>query len=107
MTADEHQDKPEEPDENEWIKKRHHPRKSFRLRVKMTHDQFTREHQARDISLGGIFVETNEKFGPGEKVGLTLPFANQDRSLKMNGEVVRITDNGVGVKFDIYAIDIE
>jgi hypothetical protein len=106
MTADEHQGSPDRPADNDWVRKRHYPRKSFRLCVMMSHGQITREHQARDISLGGIFVETTEKLAPGQVVQLSLPFANQDRRIKMTGKVVRVTDDGVGVQFDIYDIDI-
>lgn len=108
MTADDHQDRPAQPADGEPPgKKRRHPRKSFRLCVKMSHGRTTGEHRARDISLGGIFVETSEKLAPGQEVELSLPFANQDRRIKMKGKVARIADDGVGVQFDIYAIDIE
>jgi Tfp pilus assembly protein PilZ len=73
----------------------------------MSHGGISSEHHARDISLGGIFVETTEKLTPGQKVEISLPFANQDRHIKMNGKVVRVTNDGVGVQFDIFAIDIE
>ena len=107
MTVDNQQDRPTRQADEKWEKKRHHPRKSFRLYVKMTHGRTTGEHRARDISLGGIFVETDEKLTPGQTVSLSLPFANQNRHIKMNGKVVRVTEDGVGVQFDIYAIDIE
>jgi c-di-GMP-binding flagellar brake protein YcgR len=107
MAGDTHQEKPKQADAGIWEKKRHHPRKSFRLCVTMSHDRTTGKHQARDISLGGIFVETTEKLQPGQEVRLSIPFTNQDCHLKMNGKVVRVTEDGVGVQFDIYAIDIE
>ncbi len=107
MAAEDQQERPARPADDKWVKKRHHPRKAFRLYVKMTHGRTTREHRARDISLGGIFVETDEKLTPGQTVRLALPFANQGRHIKMSGTVVRVTEDGVGVQFDIYAIDIE
>jgi Tfp pilus assembly protein PilZ len=106
MAADDHQVQPGQPAGEDWVKKRHHPRKNFRLSVTMAHGQKSGEHHARDISLGGIFVETREKLALGQKVQITLPFANQNRQIKMNGKVVRVTDEGVGVQFDIFDIDI-
>lgn len=107
MTVDDHQNLSGQTDENSPVKKRHHPRKTFRLCVKMSHGDSSSEYNARDISLGGVFVETTEKLMTGQKVEISLPFANQDRHIKMNGKVVRITDDGVGVQFDIFAIDID
>ncbi|MEW6077364.1 MAG: PilZ domain-containing protein [Thermodesulfobacteriota bacterium] len=106
MTADDHQDRPVQPSGEDWVKKRHHPRKNLRLCVTMAHGQKTGEHHARDISLGGIFVETREKLSLGQEVRITLPFSNQNRQIKMNGKVVRVTEEGVGVQFDILDIDI-
>ena len=107
MTVDNQQMGPDRSSDSDPVRKRHHPRRAFRLCVKMSHGGISSEHQARDISLGGIFVETSEKLMPGQKVEISLPFANQDRHIKMNGKVVRVTDDGVGVQFDIFAIDIE
>ncbi len=107
MTADDHQNLSDQTEEDKMVKKRHHPRKAFRLCVRMSHGEASKQYNARDISLGGIFVETSEKLAPGQKVKISLPFANQDRRIKMNGKVVRITNDGVGIQFDIFAIDIE
>ena len=87
--------------------KRQHQRKPIRLSVKLNSGWISGEKQARDISLGGIFVETTEKFSPGQDIQLAIPFSNQNHQIKMKGTVARITDDGIGVQFDIYAIDIE
>lgn len=107
MTVDNQQAGPDQVAETDSVKKRHHPRKAFRLNVRMSHGGSSSEYFARDISLGGVFVETTEKLEAGQKVEISLPFANQNRHIKMNGKVVRITDDGIGIQFDIFAIDIE
>lgn len=87
--------------------KRLYPRKPLHLSVKMTAGQIDGTRLARDISLGGIFLETEEKMAPGQEVQLSIPFTNQNRRIKLNGKVVRLTEDGVGVQFDIHSIDIE
>ncbi len=107
MTTDSQQKNPDQPATGTWGKKRYHPRKSFRLYVTMSHGHITGKHLSRDISLGGIFVETTEKLTPGQEVKLSIPFTNQDCHFRITGKVVRITEDGVGVEFDIYAFDVE
>lgn len=55
----------------------------------------------RDFSLGGLFIETEEK-GPdvGEEIALILVLKDTDPPIKifMRGEVVRGTENGFAVK---------
>lgn len=89
------------------MEKRRHTRKSFRLYVKLTCDQVTDRKQARDISLSGIFVEGVNDIAPGKEVQLSLPFSNQGQHIKLKGKVVRATEDGIGVHFDIFSIDIE
>ena len=86
--------------------KRLHPRKPFRLYVRLTCDKVTQEKQARDISLSGIFVEDVDSIEVGKEVQLSLPFTNQGCHIKMNGKVARVTEDGVGIHFDIFSIDI-
>ena len=86
--------------------KRLHPRKPFRLYVRLTCDKVTQEKQARDISLSGIFVENVDSIEVGKDVQLSLPVSNQGCHIKMNGKVVRVTEDGVGIHFDIFSIDI-
>ena len=91
----------------EAAEKRRHPRKPLRLNVKLTSGPFSGEEQARDISLGGIFVETAEELRPGEEIQLSIPFSNQELHIRLKGKVARKTEDGIGVEFDIYSIDIE
>ena len=54
---------------------------------------------SKDISSGGMFIETNESFSVGEIISLTIPFADKKRNIKVPAEIMRITDEGIGVKF--------
>lgn len=54
----------------------------------------------RDISTNGLYVETMNPFEVGQTVPLSFPhFSEYPRKFKLSGKVVRITDNGVAIRF--------
>ena len=53
----------------------------------------------KDISNGGIFIQTDEVFSVGQTVILNIPFSDDSRELKVPAEIVRVSDNGIGLKF--------
>ncbi len=54
----------------------------------------------RDISAGGVFIETRALFNVGQSLSLTFPLPGHQKYITVTGEVVRATGNGIGVKFD-------
>lgn len=52
-----------------------------------------------DISAGGVFIETRIPFTPGQDVSLTFPLPDYQKHIKIIGEIVRVTQQGIGVKF--------
>ena len=55
----------------------------------------------KDISSGGVFIKTNMPFSVGQDVSLAFQIPKQQEHIKMTGKIVRITDEGIGVKFKI------
>jgi Tfp pilus assembly protein PilZ len=55
----------------------------------------------KNLSEGGVFIETNEIFEVGEYIVLTYNNPNNNQNVKIGGVVVRKEQNGFGVKFDI------
>ena len=53
----------------------------------------------KDISNGGIFVETSEMFRLGQLVTLNIPFSHGEESIKVPAEVVRVNPDGIGLRF--------
>lgn len=53
----------------------------------------------RDISTGGVFIETGESLTEGEDILMTLSFSHHARPFRISGQVVRKTQKGVGVQF--------
>lgn len=60
-----------------------------------------RRYQAicKDISSGGIFIQTDEVFHLGQMVTLDIPFSNGDQSIKVPAEIVRVDSEGIGLRF--------
>ena len=74
-------------------------RKSYSSTVSFTAKDRTYKGASKDLSSGGMFIETNESFSVGEIIILTIPFSNKKRDIKVPAEIMRITDEGIGVKF--------
>jgi len=53
----------------------------------------------KDISNGGIFIQTGEVFRLGQLVTLDIPFSHGKESIKVPAEIVRVNPNGIGLKF--------
>ncbi len=53
----------------------------------------------KDISKSGIFIQTEDSLPRGEIIMLAIPFSNKNNNSIVNGEVVRINQEGFGVKF--------
>ena len=53
----------------------------------------------KDVSEGGAFITTGQPFDVGKEIALILVLPTLERPLKINGEIVRISEEGIGVKF--------
>ncbi len=65
-----------------------------------TEDRFYKDY-IQDISAGGVFIQTRMPFRAGQEVSLTFSLPDYQKHLKIIGEIVRITPQGIGVKFKI------
>ena len=53
----------------------------------------------KDISNGGLFIQTNEVFTVGQAVVLNIPFSDGSREIKVPAEIVRVSNQGIGLRF--------
>ncbi len=53
----------------------------------------------KDISNGGIFIQTGDIFQMGQLVTLDIPFSTGEESIKVPAEIVRVDKYGIGLKF--------
>jgi Tfp pilus assembly protein PilZ len=80
--------------------KRKHYRKPFFTAVDYATQDGVYKDFIKNISAGGVFIETCMPLTVGQEISLTFPTPNQQH-IKIIGEIVRISDQGIGVKFKI------
>ena len=82
-------------------KKRKYPRRSTLIDITYASDQrgFF-EAVIRDISAGGLYIETTLLSELGQKLTMTFSHPDSGDPIKVLGKVIRVDSEGIGVKFD-------
>ena len=89
----------EELEKQQIRKTRRHKRRNTNMTVYYaTHDRAYRD-VIQNISPTGVFIETSEPFNVGQEILLNFAPAHKAEPIKVRGQVVRVTDEGIGVKF--------
>jgi hypothetical protein len=96
-----------ETDEDDHLQKgkesemelRKHPRRSFPKPVYFSADNRYYQGLIRDISRGGLFIQTADSISLGHEIHLVIPGTKFDKNVMIRGKVVRLSRKGVGVKF--------
>ncbi|GAH16422.1 unnamed protein product [marine sediment metagenome] len=86
---------------------RQYPRRSTYVDITYSSDQRRIfEDFVRNISAGGLYIETNLVTELGQK--LTMTFSNPDSGdpVKVLGKVIRVDSSGIGVKFNKLLSDL-
>jgi Tfp pilus assembly protein PilZ len=78
---------------------RKHPRRTYVKSVFFTSKNQYYEGVINNISPGGVFIETKDKFTTAEIIKMVIPGTKIDKGVMLKGEVVRFNPFGVGVKF--------
>ena len=79
--------------------RRKHDREAFFMVVDYSvEDRFYKSH-IQNISAGGVFIETRIPFTAGQEISLTFPLPDYRKCIKITGEIARVTQQGIGVKF--------
>jgi Tfp pilus assembly protein PilZ len=93
-----------EPSENQASKKesdpREHQRKPYRKVVYFSTRNSKHKGFIKNISRGGAFIITRGKFAIGQIINLVFPGKRLKKELKLKGWIVRVDQNGIGVRFD-------
>jgi len=88
-------------DDEEFSEKRKYNRKDFIRIVDYTvGDRYYRDF-IKDMSEGGIFIETSNEFSLGQKILMTFVSPDYQRPFKISGEIIHAQAGGIGVKFKI------
>ncbi len=86
-------------DEEEETSMRGHLRKPCLINVQYTIQDQDYKGYILDISTVGVFIETNESFSVGQELDLAFSLPNYQQEFKLNGMIVWIGHQGIGVKF--------
>ncbi len=78
---------------------RKHPRKSVSRKVLFTTANQCYEGRVTDVSKGGFFIVTTGQFSGGENINIVVPGTKFDKGTMIKAQIVRLTANGIGVKF--------
>lgn len=83
---------------------REYPRKEYFMVIQYAVGDFLSSGYIKDISSGGLFVETPaevlKEISRGDRITLTFTHPNTRNNIKIQGEIVRIEGAGIGVNFD-------
>ena len=80
-----------------WRRKR--KREPFFMVVNYSVEDRFYKSRIRNISAGGLFIETRMPFTAGQEVSLAFPLPDYQKRIKITGEIARVTPQGIGVKF--------
>jgi Tfp pilus assembly protein PilZ len=91
------------PQESDWTDEkdpRQHPRRPYNTSLSFTSKNQSFKGLITNISRGGAFIETQNRFSLGQIIQLVFPGYKKRKDLKLKGYVVRLNRRGMGVKFD-------
>ena len=88
-----------ELEERKNRERRKHNRKDFFMTVDyIVEDQYFQDF-IQDMSNSGVFIKTSQTFSEGQMILMTFMSPDNQQPFKINGEIVRVMPNGIGVKF--------
>ena len=79
--------------------KREHERKPFFMIIDYSTEDRVYKDYIQNISAGGVFIETQMPFTSGQELSLSFPLPNYQKYIKISGEIVRTSPQGIGVQF--------
>ena len=81
--------------------KRKYPRRSTLINITYSSDQRRIfEDFVRNISVSGLYIETNLLSELGQKLIMTFSHPDSGNPIKVIGKVIRVDSGGIGVKFN-------
>ena len=85
----------------DWINDhREFPRKDCQADVIYSDNNRLAQGIIVNISAGGIYLEPDSPFAVGRKITLTFEHPLAKKQVKVDGEIVRSDQKGIGVKFN-------
>ncbi len=102
MSDEERQGLLDEIETRPFLKKRRHHRKPYFSVVDYSAQEYPFVDFIQNIAAEGIFISTSTPFSFGQEVSLSFPLPISQEHITIPGEIVRIEEEGVGVKFKTF-----
>ena len=90
-----------ELEERQYKKQRKYSRKGFLTIIEYNVDNRYYKDFIQDISGSGVFIKTSQTFSVGQTILMTFMSPDKQKPFRINGEIIRIHEDGIGVKFTI------
>jgi len=81
-------------------RQRDYPRLETSVNIDVAVGDRVIQTNAKDISAGGIFINTSGKFETNEKVRVVFSVSGVEKPFKLEGMIVRVEQNGMAIKFE-------
>jgi len=92
--------------QSKFDEKRKYPRKQTFIWTECSANSRFFTDFIQNLSVSGLFIETQFPFFVGEELSMTFSFPGTDDPIKITGKIVRVDSNGIGVQFDELLSDI-
>jgi hypothetical protein len=86
--------------------RREHPRKKTFIQVDCAGARCAITDFIQNLSVSGLFIETQIPFYAGEKLSMTFSLPGAEDPIKITGKIIRVNSRGIGVQFDEFLPDI-
>ena len=90
-----------ELEERQKKEQRKYSRKSFLTIIDYNVDNRYYKDFIQDISGSGVFIKTSQTFSVGQTILMTFMSTDNQKPFRINSEIIRIHEDGIGVKFKI------
>lgn len=90
-----------------FLRKRKHDRKSYFSVVDYATQGRAYTDFIQNISAGGLFIGTSAPFSVGDELSLGFPLPISYQHIIIGGEIVWVSPQGIGVKFNSVDHDME
>ena len=81
--------------------RRRHARQACSLKVGYATMDLSFIDFITDINCWGVFIQSDKKVPVGESVSMTIPLHGDEQSIKIIGEVMWSSPQGMGIKFNM------
>lgn len=78
---------------------RKHARKHYTQSISFSYQNQRHQGVLKNLSPGGVFIETSDPLAVGQIIKLAIPRKNSDKDTIRTGRVVRVSPTGLGVRF--------